>query len=302
MPPSQPSAASHPSQVPASVIARLQRTMHESVARFTPVSGGDVHRCYRVWLGDDRSFFLKTSQTSLPQLFSAEAEGLRWLAGFGALRTPEVLAVADHGPDGPGFLALAWIPDTAPNDEALTRLGVGLAALHCHGQPGPGWHRASAIGPLPQLNGGEALSWAEFWAERRLREMLTYAAPALPTAVIRQIEDVADRCADLLGTGRPLTPLHGDLWRGNVLFRGGEPVLIDPAPYVGDPEVDLAMMALFGGFGAAFWRAYHGELAEDPGQQRRRAVYQLWPLLVHVKLFGGQYVAQTAATAAIALS
>jgi len=284
-----------------STVVQIQRELGGTVAQVEIVHGGDSHRAFRLRLGDDRSVFLKTSPQSLPGLFTAEAEGLRWLAGFGALRTPEVLAVADHSATGPGFIALAWIPHAPATDAALARLGEGLANLHSHGQVGRGWHRANYIGPLPQLNGGEALTWPEFWAERRLRTLLKRAEKALPAAVVRQIERVADSCGALLGKDRPLTPLHGDLWNGNVIFHGAEPVLIDPAPYIGDPEVDLAMMALFGGFGAAFWRAYHEQLAEEPGFERRRAVYQLWPLLVHVALFGSSYAAQTERAAAIAL-
>ena len=86
--------------------------------------------------------------------------------------------------------------------------------------------------------------------------------------------------------------VHGDLWSGNV-YAGpeGRPVLIDPAVYMGHREVDLAMSELFGGFGPGFYEAYDDAMPLDPGYgQARRSVYQLYPLLVHVNLFGGSYV------------
>jgi fructosamine-3-kinase len=70
---------------------------------------------------------------------------------------------------------------------------------------------------------------------------------------------------------------------------------VDPATYRGHREVDLAMSELFGGFGADFYAAYEEAWPLRPGyRQERRGVYQLYYLLVHVNLFGGGYVAQTA--------
>ena len=69
------------------------------------------------------------------------------------------------------------------------------------------------------------------------------------------------------------------------------PVLIDPSVYVGHREVDLAMSNLFGGFPSSFYRAYDKAWPLHPGHERRRPAYQLYPLLVHARLFGGGYVA-----------
>ena len=89
---------------------------------------------------------------------------------------------------------------------------------------------------------------------------------------------------------------------GNVLFaRGGAPVLIDPAVYFGHREVDLAMADLFGGFSAAFRAAYDDAWPLFPGYRRRRPAYQLYPLLVHARLFGGGYAASAVAAARAAL-
>ena len=108
------------------------------------------------------------------------------------------------------------------------------------------------------------------------------------------IARAAERAADLLDpAARTDGPslLHGDLWSGNVLVaRGGRPVLIDPAVYIGHREVDLAMCRLFGGFPRAFHDAYTDAWPLAPGHRHRIALYQLYPLLVHARLFGGGYV------------
>lgn len=87
--------------------------------------------------------------------------------------------------------------------------------------------------------------------------------------------------------------LHGDLWSGNILARRGRIVAtLDPAIYYGHPEVELAFTTLFGTFGEPFFAAY-AELAPiAPGfHELRRDLYNLYPLLVHVTLFGAGYLA-----------
>ena len=102
----------------------------------------------------------------------------------------------------------------------------------------------------------------------------------------------------MLVDDEPLVRLHGDLWRGNVLCTPAqEPVFIDPAAYVGAREVDLAMLALFGGWEGGCQRAYEEVYPLRPGWPRRFRAYQLYPLLMHVALFGCSYEAQVAQTA-----
>jgi fructosamine-3-kinase len=66
--------------------------------------------------------------------------------------------------------------------------------------------------------------------------------------------------------------------------------LIDPAVYGGHREIDLAMMRLFGGFGERVFAAYEEAHPLATGASHRVSLYQLYPLLVHVNLFGGSYV------------
>jgi fructosamine-3-kinase len=66
-------------------------------------------------------------------------------------------------------------------------------------------------------------------------------------------------------------------------------VVFDPAVYYGDREADLAMTRLFGGFGNAFYTAYHATWPLDPAAGTRRALYNLYHVLNHLNLFGGGY-------------
>ncbi|MGB8622195.1 MAG: fructosamine kinase family protein, partial [Paracoccaceae bacterium] len=160
--------------------------------------------------------------------------------------------------------------------------GRTLRRLHEAAGAGYGWAEHYAFGPVSIPNAAAA-DWPTFWAERRLM-----AAPgALPADIANRVEGLAARLPDLLPHSPPAALLHGDLWQGNVLFgTEGACWLIDPACYYGDAEVDLAMLKLFGRPGPAFQDGY-GALSD--GWLARLPIYQLWPALVHLRLFGGGY-------------
>jgi fructosamine-3-kinase len=148
------------------------------------------------------------------------------------------------------------------------------------------------VGSLPQANPPRA-SWAEFYRECRLLPLLERARRRglLDAEFERAAERVLARLEQLVGPSEAPARLHGDLWAGNVqVARGGEPALIDPAVYGGHREIDLAMMRLFGGFGPRVFAAYAESAPLAPEHPARVALYQLYPLLVHVVLFGASYV------------
>lgn len=66
---------------------------------------------------------------------------------------------------------------------------------------------------------------------------------------------------------------------------------LDPAIYYAHPEIELAFTTLFGTFDHAFFSRYHEKRPIAPDFfEARRDIYNLYPLLVHVRLFGGSYV------------
>ena len=84
--------------------------------------------------------------------------------------------------------------------------------------------------------------------------------------------------------------LHGDLWSGNFLCdEKKKAVFIDPAVYFGHREVDLAMSMLFGGFSKEFYSIYDEEFPLLEGFLNRKEYYNLYPLLIHLNLFGRSY-------------
>lgn len=262
------------------------------------VGGGCINHGVRLELADGL-VFLKHNADAPAGMFAAEARGLRALADAAEhLVVPRPLAWADAEDGAPAWLALEWLEPAARPRDFGERLGRGLAEMHslsAHPENW-GWMEDNYIGRLPQKN-GPMESWTDFWRARRLEPQLAMARAAgrLPGRAVdwdRLFDGLPALLDDAEADGPSL--LHGDLWGGNVLATMDGPALIDPAVYRGHREADLAMTELFGGFGDAFYAAYREVWPLLEGYPARRAVYQLWYLLVHVNLFGGGYVAQMA--------
>ncbi|HET9737368.1 MAG TPA: fructosamine kinase family protein, partial [Solirubrobacteraceae bacterium] len=207
----------------------VARATGREVASLARVGGGDINDAYAATLEDGARAFVKTRDGAPAGEFTAEAAALRWLGEPGGLGVPEVLGVLDT--DGlPRLLALEWLAPGGAGDEA--DLGRGLATIHAAGAAAFGGATDLRIGPLTLPN-APAESWAEFYADRRLRPLLAPARDrgALSPSGVAAVEQVCARMADLAGPPEPPARLHGDLWTGNVLWSHGRPYLIDPLAY-----------------------------------------------------------------------
>jgi fructosamine-3-kinase len=263
------------------------------------VGGGCIHPAARVRLPDGRSAFLKWGRAKGEAGFGVEAEGLQALAERGGVAVPEVYAVREGDSSAHGWLLLEWIEPgpTTPDTDVL--LGRGLAHLHRPIQgAAPGWPRDGWIGTLPQAN-PPAEGWPSFWANARLAPQWRLAresghgGPSEERAMGHLLSRMGEALAGTEEEGISL--LHGDLWGGNVhIGPNGTPYLVDPAPYRGHREVDLAMLDLFGGLEGPVLDVYRRSAPLLPGfEEVRLPLYQLYPLLVHVNLFGAGYVDRT---------
>ncbi len=245
------------------------------------VAGGDINEAWQVVWADGRRSFVKTRPDAGPGEYAAEAAGLRWLGESGGLRVPDVLAV------GEDFLELDWVDAGRLDGPGAAGLGRGLAVVHAAGAERFGAPWPMRIGRL-SLPNDPLPTWPEFFVERRLAPLIGEAG--LSARGRRALERVCERIGDLAGPAEPPARVHGDLWGGNVLAgRDGRPWLIDPVAHGGHREVDLAMLALFGGPPAGVVDAYAEAAPLAAGWEDRVGLWQLFPLLVHAVLFGGSY-------------
>lgn len=250
-----------------------------------PCSGGCIHRSSLLSSGK-QSFFLKENSSVPPDLFRAEAAGLKALADqCDDLRIPRVRAA------GSGFLLLEAIIPGSRVSSFWTRFGEGLARLHGKRVSDRfGFEHSNYLGTTVQENRPLSSSWIDFFRERRLIPQIRLASPRLGDSLKKNLADLLEKLDRLLSEPEHPSLLHGDLWSGNYMVDSrGLPVLVDPAVYYGHPEADLALTELFGGYPPEFYRAYQSIRPLRPGYPERKALYNLYHMLNHFNLFGDSY-------------
>jgi fructosamine-3-kinase len=240
--------------------------------RPTRLGGGSICDVWAGSTGDGTPVVVKRA----PYDVDVEVDGLTALGTAGA-PVPDVLAARDQ------VLVLRHVSGEADWHE----LGRRLAQVH-HATVDTrfGWHRDNLLGRAAQP-GGWSDDWPTFFAEHRLRPLLT--AAALPATVRHRIEvGIAGPLPELLGGHAPAASLiHGDLWSGNIVDGAW---LIDPAVWMADRELELAFTLLFGRVPEPFFVGYDSRWPLPHGAAERRPALQLYHLLIHVWHFGAGYV------------
>ncbi len=263
----------------------------EHIKSLHPVSGGDINQAYRIDT-ERLAFFVKVNtHADSIRMFTAESLGLARLRRALPTSVPTVISAGQA--QGAAFLLMEWIEPAARTERASTRLGRLLATLHREHQTSFGLDHDNFIGTLPQHN-TQHEDWTTFFIRERLDKQVRAAQKAnlIDAALVSRFEKLYEKLPDIFPSEPPAL-VHGDLWAGNWIARtDGTPVLIDPAIYHGHREADIAMTRLFGGFGEGFYRAYEETLPLATGWQARVDLYNLYPLLVHLNLFGQAYMPQ----------
>lgn len=239
--------------------------------RLERLAGGDLSEVLLLRRPDGRCTVAKGGPA-----IGAEAAMLRALAAAGV---PVPAVEGEHE----GVLLLEHVENDGVFSPAAWRsIGAAVRRLHERVSEDYGWPVNYALGTV-ELDNKTSSDWPGFWAEQRLVSV----ARVLDRPWRERVGRLAARMADLL-PAKPLPSLlHGDLWNGNILVADGSlAAFVDPACYYGHCEVDLAMLTLFSAPPAEFWESYG---SSDTGWEERRCIYQLFPALVHLRLFGGSY-------------
>jgi protein-ribulosamine 3-kinase len=186
--------------------------------------------------------------------------------------------------DGTGSYLVTEFLDMDRTSISATRgkgpsLAAKLAKVHSTPAPVPegletrmfGFPVPTCCGSTEQANDYQR-SWAEFYAENRLRAILNASEKSNgPDEELRNtLEITASKVVprllgdDHLGGSKGVVPVvvHGDLWSGNkgkgvIGSKGGsEDVVFDPSSCYAHAEYEHGIMRMFGGFGRMFWDEY----------------------------------------------
>ena len=285
-----------------SLAKQLEKALGSPVTGSRPMRGGDIADVSKLTLKDGRQVVAKRPRGDQPDTTATEAMMLMHLAKASDLPVPDVLFRAA------GILVISYFEHRGITEPAKAAESVAhhVAALHRveaskkarQKNSRYGFEKDTVIGPLPQRNAQLGL-WPDFFAKNRLLAMASSCMNTnkFDAAFMARVTALSEKLKDLVPAHPANSLLHGDLWAGNILIDGDTAVgFIDPAISYGHREMDLAFIALMGGLDPAFFDAYSANYPIEPGFfEERCALYQLWPLLVHVRLFGGGYVGQVSA-------
>lgn len=281
--------------IPEPLRNSIESYLHEYHNRTVKISGvetiggGSINMAFRLDT-DAGSYFLKYNDAGkFPGMFEKEAKGLDLLASAGAIKTPEVIYYDNTGSHA--YLLLEYLEPGISGNGFWEKFGHDLAHLHQKSNEYFGLDYDNYMGSLYQYNAPHE-EWTGFFIEQRLEKQVKMAKD--DGAMSRSDVAMFDKLYPRLESFFPVEPpalVHGDLWSGNYMTGAdGNACIIDPAAYYGHREVDIAMSTLFGTFSSAFYEAYNEAYPMENGWKERLDIYNLYPLLVHVNLFGGGYL------------
>lgn len=251
------------------------------------IYGGDINQSYHLQTNIG-SFFLKINDSGLNDMFEKEFDGLQLLYQTKTIKIPKPILYGSF--ENKIFLITEFIEKEKPSKNFWQTFAQQLAALHKHTHEQFGLSSSNYIGSLHQQN-YYCNTWSEFYTTQRIMPLvqLAFSQNKCGRQDVLLAEKLCKSLHNLFPEEKP-SLLHGDLWSGNFMSdENGKPVIYDPAVYYGNREMDIAMSLLFGGFDKNFYDFYNEIFPLQTGWKERIQLCQLYPLLVHLVLFGGHY-------------
>lgn len=239
---------------------------------------------------DSGDYFIKYNDQTPPDMFEKEFRGLNLLQQTGLIKVPEPLGCGQI--DNISYIIIENIESAARHNDFWSDFGSKLARMHREfSAERYGLDHDNYIGRLPQINATKP-DWFDFFINNRLEFQLRLAENngLIGASFAGKFRAFYKKLPDLLPVEKPAF-LHGDLWSGNFMTGSdGKAVLIDPAVYYGHREAEISFTTMFGGFENEFYRGYNETWPLEKKFEERIDIYNLYPSLVHLNLFGTAYL------------
>ena len=271
------------------IAQQLSKHLNQSIniTNYKQLFGGDINQTFHLQTNIG-SFFIKINEDSLKDMFEKEFSGLQLLHQTKTIKIPEPVLYGSF--NNQIFLVTEFVQTGNPLKNFWQTFAQQLADLHKHSNEKFGLITSNYIGSLTQQN-NFCNNWSEFYATQRILPLaqLAFNQNKFSKVDLLLTEKLCNRLDELFPKEKP-SLIHGDLWSGNFMSdKNGMPVIYDPAVYFGNREMDIAMSLLFGGFGKRFYDYYNESFPLQHNWKERIELCQLYPLLVHLILFGSSY-------------
>ena len=267
--------------------AELSQRLNQEIRSIDFFTGGQIGDIYRVKTVE-QDYILKTSKPS--ECLQTEAIMLEDINKYD-IGVPSVYDVSTT------HLLMEYI-ETSKQAKCNQEIEAAKILTRLHAVTNEsrmyGYYYDTTIGPFRQKNEQTQYNWSLLLGQMRILPMakICYDKGQISKEMVSRLEVLCRDIYKRIDMSKIVPSLlHGDLWSGNILFNINGATLIDPALYFGDKEMDLAFIHLFDTFGETFFESYSEvhPLSKD-FYETKVPLYQIYPLLVHVALYGGSYV------------
>lgn len=267
----------------------LEQGLSEEITHTKSIGGGSINSAIKVSTNDGAWFLKFNFAQAHPQMFESEYHGLKLMAEAQTIRIPQPLNFYEG--NHYSCILMEWIEQGARQLNFWPDFAKQLSQMHQCTEDYFGLEFDNYMGSLPQKNSKHA-DFVSFFIQERLEPQIKLARDDgyINEKHIRQSERLYNELPSIFPEEKP-SLVHGDLWSGNFMNdEKGNPVIMDPAVYFGHREVDIAMTTMFGGFSSKFYEQYQNNYPMETGWESRLDFYKLYPILIHVNLFGYSYV------------
>lgn len=233
-------------------------------------------------------FCLAIKQIHNQQMAISEWEGLQFLYHCNARVPFPVEIIHTHNNS---FLIMEFIEKTKFTQNSKNDLLKSLKNLYMNKESFYGFTKDNFIGTLVQKN-SQYKKFFDFWWYSRIE-------PVMDMAIEKQYFTLDEKnllykikknfCNEWNLEADEPRAIHGDLWSGNLLFSNDLAFLIDPSISYSHPLQDFAMLELFGS--PLHFSDYQAIAMACKFKILPEMIefFQIYPLLVHVILFGIPY-------------
>lgn len=260
----------------------IEKEIKRKILSIAPLSAANNAQIYRLSLDGGSICVAKVAERGL----DTEAFMLKYLKEKTKLPVPGIYYSNEH------VIIMEFIDSQYSKDDQSERHAAELLGeLHKVTAPMFGFERETLIGAMKQPN-TQTQDWCAFFTQHRLLYMAqeTLKESKIDAKIMKMVEKLAGKLPQYIKNIHPPGLVHGDIWGGNILFgRSRVLAFLDPAIYYADPEVELAFLKLFNTFNGSFFSRYNEINPIKPGFDERADIYNLYPLLVHTRLFGPSY-------------
>lgn len=268
---------------------KIQTGILHEIKSIRLIGGGSINKTFQLKTNTENYFVKYNNANLFPEMFRKEAIGLKILSDAKEINVPRIVLFEETGVYS--FLILEFIESGKQDIKFWTNFGHSLGKLHKHSNSFFGLDHDNYIGSLQQSN-RKHNDWVTFYIEERLEPQIILAKDdhKIESSLVKNFEKLYSVLPEIFPIEKP-SLIHGDLWSGNfIINEKGMACILDPAVHYAFREMDIAMSKLFGGFSNEFYEAYNEEFPMEKGWQYRIDICNLFPLMVHVNLFGEGYI------------